>query len=95
MLSTTPLPAVTGGDFDHFAADSGRHRLYVSAENFGSIEVFDLPSGGHLASEKNVAVQPHKILLANEGKMLYIADAGSASLRIVDTRNFQVKKPSS
>jgi DNA-binding beta-propeller fold protein YncE len=92
LLSTTPLPAVTGGDFDHFAADLTRNRLYVSAEDFGSIEVFDLPLGGHLASEKNIATEPHKILLGDNGKELFIADAGSASLRIVDTRTFQIKK---
>ncbi|HEX3636401.1 MAG TPA: hypothetical protein VHV99_13070 [Paraburkholderia sp.] len=92
LLSATPLPAVTGGDFDHFAADLTRNRLYVSAEDFGSIEVFDLPLGGHLASEKNVATQPHKILLSNDGKELFIADAGSASLKIVDTRSFQIEK---
>jgi hypothetical protein len=27
VLSTTPLPEITGGDFDHFAVDLSRSRL--------------------------------------------------------------------
>jgi DNA-binding beta-propeller fold protein YncE len=92
LLSTTPLPQVTGGDFDHFAVDLQHSRLYVSAEKYGSIEVFRLPDGQHLASEKTVAKSPHKILLANDEEELFIADAGDANVKIVDTRIFKVKK---
>ncbi|MGF6919458.1 YncE family protein [Paraburkholderia sp. 40] len=92
VLSTTPLPEVTGGDFDHFAVDLSRSRLYVSAEKYGSIEVFQLPNGEHLASVKTVAKSPHKILLANDGKELLIADAGDSNVKVVDTKTFEVKK---
>jgi DNA-binding beta-propeller fold protein YncE len=92
VLSTTPLPDVTGGDFDHFAVDLAHSRLYVSAEKYGSIEVFGLPDGQHLASVKTVARAPHKIVLANDGKELLIADAGDANVKVVDTKTFEVKK---
>jgi DNA-binding beta-propeller fold protein YncE len=92
VLSTTPLPAVTGGDFDHFAVDLPRSRLYVSAEKYGSIEVFRLPDGQHLASVRTVAKAPHKIVLANEGKELLIADAGDANVKVIDTKTFDVEK---
>ncbi|KQR78608.1 hypothetical protein ASG35_09375 [Burkholderia sp. Leaf177] len=92
LQSTTPLPEITGGDFDHFAADLKRHRLYVSAEIYGSIEVFNLPDGSHLASERSVARTPHKIALTDSGDELFIADAGSASARIVDTKTFALKQ---
>ncbi|MFM0375340.1 YncE family protein [Paraburkholderia aspalathi] len=92
ILSTTPLPDVTGGDFDHFAVDLAHSRLYVSAEKYGSIEVFGLPDGQHLASVKTVARAPHKIVLANDGKELLIADAGDANVKVVDTKTFKVKK---
>ncbi|TDY16678.1 DNA-binding beta-propeller fold protein YncE [Paraburkholderia sp. BL6665CI2N2] len=92
VLSTTPLPQVTGGDFDHFAADLSRARLYVPAEKYRSIEVFQLPNGEHLASVKTVAKSPHKILLANGGKKLLIADAGDSNVRVVDTTSFRVDK---
>src|SRR5258705_1167080 len=92
VLSTTPLPDVTGGDFDHFAVDLPHSRLYVPAETYGSIEVFRLPDGEHLASVKTVAKAPHKILLANGGKDLLVADAGDASVKVVDTKTFEVRK---
>ncbi len=90
LISQVPLPAVTGGDFDHFDADLTRQRLYVSAEEFGSIEIFSLPGGEHLASERTVSAKPHKIQLTDGGKQLLIADAGVARLNIVDTRTFSV-----
>jgi len=92
VLSTTPLPAVTGGDFDHFAVDLPHSRLYVSAEKYGSIEVFRLPDGQHLASVRTVAKVPHKIVLANEGKELLIADAGDANVKVIDTKTFDIEK---
>jgi DNA-binding beta-propeller fold protein YncE len=92
VLSTTPLPHVTGGDFDHFAVDLAHSRLYVSAEKYGSIEVFRLPNGEHLASVTNVAKSPHKILLAHNGQELFIADAGDSNVKVVDTNSFEVRK---
>ncbi|MFL9912370.1 hypothetical protein [Paraburkholderia sp. RL17-337-BIB-A] len=32
LIKTIPLPDVTDGDFDHFAVDLKRNRLYVSVE---------------------------------------------------------------
>jgi DNA-binding beta-propeller fold protein YncE len=92
VLSTTPLPLVTGGDFDHFAVDLTHSRLYVPAEKYGSIEVFQLPNGEHLASVTNVAKSPHKILLAHNGQELFIADASDSNVKVVDTNSFEVKK---
>lgn len=91
LVSTTPLPAIAGGDFDHFAVDLPHSRLYVSAEKYGSIEVFSL-DGKHLASQRRVARSPHKIELTNNGRRLLIVDAGDASVKIVDTRTFDVLK---
>lgn len=90
LLSTTPLPDVSGGDFDHFDVDLARGLLYVPTEEYGSIEVFHLPDGRHLRSDRTLARSPHKLLLTHGGKELWIADAGAASLKIVDTASFKV-----
>jgi DNA-binding beta-propeller fold protein YncE len=92
LVSTTPLPNITGGDFDHFAIDVARKKLYVSAEKYGSIEVFSLPDGQHLASVRKVAVSPHKIELTHDGKELMIADAGVADVLVVNTTTFKIEK---
>ncbi|MGI4800090.1 MAG: YncE family protein [Janthinobacterium lividum] len=49
LLSQTYMPEITG-DFDHFAYDFKRNRLFVSAEEHHSVEMFDLDTGKHLQS---------------------------------------------
>src|SRR5260370_41680583 len=83
-LGTTPLPAITGGDFDHFAFDLSHDRLYVSAEVYGSIEVFSLRSGAHLLNVKGVVRSPHKLIFVPESNELFVADADDASCKILD-----------
>lgn len=90
--STTPLPAVTGGDFDHFAVDLIHNRLFVPAEVYASIEVFDLKSGKHLASARGVAKSPHKLELISEKNELLVADAGDASCKVLDARDLHLIK---
>lgn len=92
LITTIPLPAITGGDFDHFAVDLAHSKLYVAAEKYGSIETFSLPDGRHLESNRSVAVSPHKIELIKDGQALMIADAGAARLEIVDTISMTVQK---
>ena len=60
QIGSTPLPEVTGGDFDHFAVDLRHNRLYVAAEVYASIEVFDLKTGKHLLSARGVVKSPRK-----------------------------------
>jgi hypothetical protein len=41
LVATTPLPDFTG-DFDHFAVDLKGKRLFLTAEDHKTVEVFDL-----------------------------------------------------
>ncbi|SAK85719.1 hypothetical protein AWB78_04358 [Caballeronia calidae] len=92
LIATIPLPAITGGDFDHCAVDLAHSKLYVAAEKYGSIETFSLPDGRHIESNRSVAVSPHKIELIKDGRALMIADAGAARVEIVDTSTMTVEK---
>ncbi|HEV7814393.1 MAG TPA: YncE family protein [Janthinobacterium sp.] len=92
LLSTTPLPHVSGGDFDHFAVDLAHSLMYVPTETYGSIEVFSLPDGRHVASHLGVSKSPHKLVLADQGAHLYIADGAAADVEVVDTKTFKVEK---
>jgi hypothetical protein len=49
LIHATPLSEIVG-DFDHFAVDSRRNHLFVSAEVHHSIEMFDLRTGEHIQS---------------------------------------------
>jgi DNA-binding beta-propeller fold protein YncE len=90
LVATTPLPDVKGGDFDHFAVDMASSLMYVPTEVDGTIEVFGLPDGRHLASLPNLAISPHKLVLAKRGRELYIADGGDADLKVVETASFKL-----
>jgi hypothetical protein len=90
LLRTTPLPDITG-DFDHFAIDRKRNRLYVSAEVHHSIEVFDLKTGEHLKSVSGVTT-PHTIAFVAEKDLLLVADGGDASCRVLDVNDWHEVK---
>src|SRR6266403_4587207 len=41
LVHTIPLPGLKDGDFDHFAPDVEGHRLFLTAEENGKVEVLD------------------------------------------------------
>ena len=92
LIKSTPLPAITGGDFDHFAVDLEHNRLYVSAEVYGSIEVFNLKSGAHLLSAKNIVKSPHKLIYIPDKNELFVADADDASCKVLDATDLHLIK---
>ena len=83
LQGTTPLPAIGAGDFDHFAVDLQRHKLFVAAEDNGTIETFDLPSGKHLQSVRGV-VTPHSFAFIPDKNELFVADGGDSSVKVFD-----------
>ena len=91
-IGSTPLPEVTGGDFDHFAVDLRHHRLYVVAEVYASIEVFDLQTGKHLLSVRGVVKSPRKIAFLEDKNQLLVADAGTASCEFLDGTTLRLIK---
>jgi DNA-binding beta-propeller fold protein YncE len=90
LLNTTPLPAITGGDFDHFAVDRKNNRLYVAAEVYGSIEVFDLRTGEHLLSAHGVVKSPRKIAMLEDMGELVVNDAGTSSCEFLDAKDLHL-----
>jgi len=92
LVGTTPLPAITGGDFDHFAFDLKHDRLYVSAEVYGSIEVFNLKSGAHILSRRGVVKSPHKLIFVPDRNELFVADADDASCKVLDATDLHLIK---
>jgi DNA-binding beta-propeller fold protein YncE len=90
LIGTTPLPEISGGDFDHFAVDLKHNRLYVVAEVYGSIEVFDLRTGKHLQSARGVIKSPRKIVFLEDKGELLVADAGNASCEFLDATDLHL-----
>ncbi|TMG80147.1 MAG: hypothetical protein E6H74_15090, partial [Betaproteobacteria bacterium] len=63
------LPGYTG-DVDHFEYDLKRNRLWLAAEDHGTLDVFDLKTGKMQKSIKGVVDTPHGILYLPEKNRL-------------------------
>ena len=89
LVTTTPLPGFTG-DFDHFALDLNGKRLFLTAENHKTVEVFDL-DGKHLHSITGFDT-PHAALYVPESDKLIVADGDDdfGKAEIVDGKTYKI-----
>lgn len=71
LVATTPLPGFSG-DFDHFALNLKGKRLFLTAEDHKTVDVFDL-EGKHLHSITGFG-QPHAALFLPESNKLIVTD---------------------
>ena len=83
LRGRTELPGYSG-DFDHFAVDLQGNRLFLAAEDHGTLEVFDLRSGRHLKTVKGFET-PHSIFPLPAVHRLLVTD-GSESIKLLDER---------
>jgi len=74
LVNSVDLPRYSG-DFDHFAADIGGNRLFLAAEDHGTLEVFDLKSTKWLRTIRGFEV-PHSILYLPASQRLFVTDGG-------------------
>ncbi len=71
LVATTPLPGFSG-DLDHFALDLKGKRLFLTAEDHKTVDVFDL-EGKHVHSITGFG-QPHAALFLPEANKLIVTD---------------------
>src|ERR1039457_4765953 len=89
LVQTTDLPGIEG-DLDHQAIDTAGQRLFVAAEDNGTLRVMDLKTG-KLARTLKGFKNPHSILYLPEQTELYITD-GSKAVQVLDSNTFAVKR---
>ena len=76
------------GDFDHSAVDLKGNRLFVAAEDHGTLEIFDLKTGTHLKTVKGDIETPHSIFpLPKEGRIL-VTDSGKSMTKLLDGKSY-------
>jgi DNA-binding beta-propeller fold protein YncE len=92
LINNIPLPQITGGDFDHFAVDLDKNRLYVPSEVYASIEIFNLKTGEHLRSATGLVKSPHMLALMPDKNELFVADAHNASCDVLDAADLHLLK---
>ena len=85
----TDLPGISG-DLDHLAIDTAGQRLFLAAEDNGTLRVIDLKTGKLERTVKGFNT-PHSILFLPDQNELYVTD-GSKAVHVLDATTFQVKK---
>ena len=71
LVATTPLPNMSG-DFDHLAVDLKSKRVFLTAEDHKTVEVFDL-NGKRIHSITGFG-QPHAVLFLPDTNKLIVTD---------------------
>src|SRR5258708_23208796 len=89
LVRTTDLHGIEG-DLDHLAIDTAGQRLFVTAEDNGTLRVIDLKTGKLVRTVKGFK-NPHSILYLPEQSELYVTD-GSKAVQVLDSNTFVVKK---
>lgn len=88
LVKTYQMPAAVQGSFDHFGIDLKRGHLFVTAEDYKSVLVFDLKTGDVIHRIEGV-MRPHAILYRPDVDRLYITDGGDGSVRIFDAETYR------
>ena len=87
LIATTPLPNFTG-DFDHFAVDLKGKRLFLTAEDHKTVEVFDL-EGKRIHSIVGFG-QPHAAVVRDDGNIIVTDGDGFGRVALVDGKTYKI-----
>ena len=88
LVATTPLPGFSG-DFDHFAVDLKGKRLFLTAEDHKTVEVFDL-DGKRIKSIEGFD-QPHAILFMPDVNKFIVTDGdGFGKVELVSGEDYKI-----
>src|SRR6266566_5384714 len=85
LAGRTEMPGYTG-DFDHFEYDLPSGRLWLAAEDHGTLDVFDLKTGALRKSMRGVVDTPHGVFYLARKKRLIVTDSGGDAMatRIIE-----------
>ena len=89
LLQTIPLPELKGGDFDHFEVDLSGNRLFLTAEDNNSVEVFDIRANTLIHTIRGVDT-PHSLLFLPATKQLWVVEGGDGLIKIYDVNTYAV-----
>jgi len=88
LLGRTDLPGYSG-DFDHFGVDLAGNRLFLAAEDHGTLEVFNLGSGAHQQTVTGFET-PHSIFYIADMNRLLVTDSGAGMTKVLDATSYKV-----
>jgi DNA-binding beta-propeller fold protein YncE len=88
LIQTIPLPGLKDGDFDHFAPDVDGHRLFLTAEENGKVEVFDTNTNQLIHTIDDLKA-PHAILFRKDARKLFIVDGDASAVKVYNSDNYE------
>src|SRR5438445_12158732 len=85
LVGRTEMPGYVG-DFDHFEYDLPSRRLWLAAEDHGTLDLFDLKTGALRKSFRDLVDTPHGIFYLPQKKRLIVTDSGGDAMatRIIE-----------
>jgi DNA-binding beta-propeller fold protein YncE len=89
LVETIPLPGLKDGDFDHFTPDVDGHRLFLTAEANGKVQVFDTNTNKLTHTIEDLKA-PHAILYRQDLKKLFIVDGDDSAIKVYDSESYQM-----
>jgi DNA-binding beta-propeller fold protein YncE len=87
LIHSIPLPGLKEGDFDHFAIDLDGHRLFLTAEANGVVEVFDTNTNKLIHTIKGIEA-PHSMVYRADLKRLFVVDGDASEIKVFDTESY-------
>jgi len=87
LIGTIPLPGLKEGDFDHFAIDEDGHRLFLTAEANGLVEVFDTRTNKLVHTIRGMEA-PHSMVYRSELKRLFVVDGDASEIKVYDMTTY-------
>ena len=87
LIGTIPLPGLNEGDFDHFAIDLDGHRLFLTAEANGLVEVFDTQTNKLIHTIGGIEA-PHSMVYRADLKRLFVVDGDASEIKVFDSNTY-------
>jgi DNA-binding beta-propeller fold protein YncE len=87
LIQSIPLPGLKEGDFDHFAVDLEGHRLFLTAEANGLVEVFDTQTNKLIHTIPGIDA-PHSMVYRADVKRLFVVDGDASEIKVFDADTY-------
>jgi DNA-binding beta-propeller fold protein YncE len=90
LLQTIPLSGVDGA-LDHMAIDVQRQRLFIPAEQHGTVEVLDLRTGNRIRTI-SAAKWPSTVIYHPESNEIFVTDRADGTCKVFNGENYELVK---
>src|ERR1700730_2932001 len=91
LVERYEFPSDVKGHLDDLIVDLQGHRLFTTAEDHKSVEVFDLQTGKLIHTIGGIG-RPHSILYRQDLDRFYVTDGFGGKLKIFDGKTYKLIK---